>query len=65
MDYSIAIVILPMGAVGAACGAIVGLILPEPIIIVVLTLMLIYIFYATTKKWYNMRKAENVALKAK
>jgi uncharacterized membrane protein YfcA len=65
MDYSIGIVIMPMGAVGAACGAIVSLILPEPIIITVLTLMLVYIFYATTKKWYNMRKAENVVLKIK
>jgi uncharacterized membrane protein YfcA len=44
LDYSIGIVILPMGAVGSAFGAIVGLILPEPIIIAVLTVVLSYIF---------------------
>lgn len=65
MDYSIGIVILPMGAVGATAGAIVGLILPEPIIIGVLTTMLIYIFVKTTTKWLSMRKNENAALIAK
>jgi uncharacterized membrane protein YfcA len=61
MDYSIGIVILPMGAVGAAIGAIVGLILPEPIIIVVLTLILSYIFVQTALKLRKMRTAENEA----
>jgi len=61
LDYSIGIVILPMGAVGAACGAIVGLILPEPIIIGVLTVILIYIFVQMVIKHHKMRKAENAA----
>lgn len=62
MDYNIGIVVLPMGAVGAAIGAIVGLILPEPIIIGVLTVILSYIFVQTARKLNKMRTAERLAI---
>ena len=43
LEYNIAILIMPMGIVGAAVGSIVGLVLPEPILIGVMTVVLSFI----------------------
>lgn len=61
MEYSIAIVLLPMGVVGATCGSIISYLLPEPILIGVLTATLVYIFITTALKLKRMCKAENEA----
>jgi uncharacterized membrane protein YfcA len=61
LEYSIAIIIMPMGVVGSACGSIVSLILPEPLIIGVLTFVLVFITISTSFKLKGMIKAESEA----
>ena len=40
LEYNVAVLILPMGVVGSALGSIISLILPEPVLIVVMTVVL-------------------------
>jgi uncharacterized membrane protein YfcA len=48
IQYNLVIVMLPMGVVGSAIGAKISVILPEPILITVLTATLIYVTIITT-----------------
>jgi len=58
LEYAIAIVIMPMGVVGSAVGSVVSLLLPEPIIIGVLTIVLLGICILTFSKLKKMNRAE-------
>ena len=64
LDYDIAAVALPMGVVGSAIGAIVPQVVPEPVIIGILTLLLIGVIISTANKLKKMIKAENAKLEA-
>jgi uncharacterized membrane protein YfcA len=59
IEYNLAIVMLPMGVIGSAIGAIIPAVLPEPILIAVLTLTLVYVTVITTQKLIQMRRAES------
>ena len=50
---------LPMAIVGSALGAVLSLILPEPVTISILMASLIYISITTAIKLYKMCKIEN------
>lgn len=52
---------MPMGIVGAAVGAIVGLVLPEPILVGVMTVVLTYISINMAIMLKNKCKAEKAA----
>ena len=47
IEYNLAILMLPMGVIGSALGALVPKFLPEPILIGVLTVCLAYVTYLT------------------
>lgn len=53
---------LPMVIVGTAIGVFVYVILPEVIIIAILTVFLLYLFIMTTIKAVTVYKAERQAL---
>lgn len=59
LDYNIAAVALPMGVVGSAIGAIIPQVVPEPVIIGILTVLLIIVIISTANKFKKMVKAEN------
>ena len=59
VDYNVCVVMLPMAIVGSALGAILSLILPEPITISILMASLMYIGITTTVKLYKICKSEN------
>lgn len=62
-DYNFAILMMPMGSVGAAVGAIVSLVMPEPITIGIMTAVLIaitiYTIVQVTKMCREERKKAN------
>ena len=64
VDYNVCVVMLPMAVVGSALGAILSLILPEPITISILMASLIYVVITISIKLHKMCMTEN-ALKLK
>jgi uncharacterized membrane protein YfcA len=58
LDYNIAIIMMPMGIVGSAIGAIVPIVLPEPLIIAGLTISLAYVAVITIQKYVSSMAKE-------
>ena len=65
VEYNIALIILPMGVVGAAFGAFVSLILPEIINTMIFSITLTLLFYTTLSKLVKMCKKESASAKEK
>lgn len=59
VEYNVCVVMLPMAIVGSALGAILSLILPEPITISILMASLIYVVITTALKLHKMFLIEN------
>mmetsp|Transcript_55672 Transcript_55672/g.76596 ORF Transcript_55672/g.76596 Transcript_55672/m.76596 type:complete len:109 (-) Transcript_55672:1063-1389(-) len=59
LEYNIAVVLLPMGIIGAAIGSVVSLLIPMPISLGVFTLTLCIMCVSTLKKFHRMIKKEN------
>lgn len=59
IEYSLVIVMLPMGVIGSAFGSVVKELLPEPFLIAVLTFSLMFVAALTIKKLLLMRKVES------
>jgi uncharacterized membrane protein YfcA len=64
LDYNIAVVAIPMGVVGSAIGAIIPQVVPEPVIIGILTLLLIGVIVITSKKLKQMLAKEREVIEA-
>lgn len=59
IEYNLAIVMLPMGVIGSAVGAMIPVVLPEPYLIAVLTLALVFVTVLTAYKLILMRRKES------
>ena len=59
VDYSVAVMILPLGVTGAALGSMVSLVLPEPILVAIMTVTLFAIAVNIGFKLKSMYDAEN------
>lgn len=58
VDHNIPTLMMPMIVVGAAVGATLNLIMPEPVIAVGIFLVLSFVSVTTTIKWWTIRQAE-------
>lgn len=58
IDYDICSVMIPMVLVGSYSGIIISTLLPDVVLTVVLTILLIFLTYNTTKKAFNVYKKE-------
>ena len=59
IDYNITSVIMPSCIIGVNLGIIVNLMTPEPIVLGLLIVALIYLMVSTGLKWWRVRKKEN------
>lgn len=54
LDYNLTIIMMPMGVVGSAIGAIIPAVVAEPILILILVLLLIFVTFVSAKKLLAM-----------
>lgn len=60
MEYNIAIVLLPMGVIGAVIGSIISLLIPMVLNIMIFSLTLAFLMHMTVAKLIRMVKKENL-----